>query len=96
MKQNQITIISDELLTVEVLARRAGMHPQLVEHFAELGLIARTRPGGLFDVSCLPRLRMIGRLRSVLGVNVAGVSVILDLVDKLRALQCENAILRRR
>lgn len=96
MKQAELIVVSEERLTLDALGRRAGMHPRLIERFAQLGLIAHAEPRELFDASILPRLRLIGRLRSVLGVNIAGVSVILDLLDKLRALQRENASLRRR
>jgi len=41
-------------------------------------------------------LRMIGRLRENLGINLAGIAVILNLRDRLSALQRENAIYRAR
>jgi DNA-binding transcriptional MerR regulator len=86
-------------LTLDALAASAGMHPALVERFVELGLIEPIeRAGGwsVFDVSAVPRLRMIGRLRESLGINLAGVAVILDLLDKFCALQRENDVLRSR
>ena len=49
-----------------------------------------------FDAACLPRLVAISRLRTDLGVNLHGVAVILDLVDRLAALQRELAWLRQR
>jgi len=39
---------------------------------------------------------MICRLRDHLGINVAGIAVILDLRDRLTALQRENAVFRAR
>ena len=86
-------------LTLDALAASAGMHPALVEHFVELGLIEPIERAGawsVFDVSAVPRLRMIGRLRESLGINLAGVAVILDLLDKFCALQRENDVLRSR
>lgn len=86
-------------LTLEALAASAGMHPALVERFVELGLIEPIERAGawsVFDVSAVPRLRMIGRLRESLGINLAGVSVILNLLDKFCALQRENDLLRSR
>jgi hypothetical protein len=41
----------------------------------------------LFDAAAAPRLRTIVRLRRSLGINLAGIAVILDLLDKLCALQ---------
>jgi DNA-binding transcriptional MerR regulator len=86
-------------LTLDALATSAGMHPALVERFVELGLIEPIeRAGGwsVFDVAAVPRLRMIGRLRESLGINLAGVAVILDLLDKFCALQREKDVLRSR
>lgn len=84
-------------LTVEMLAAGAGMHPALVERFVECGLIEPVEWQGatiLFDAAAVPRLRMIGRLRESLGINVAGVAVILDLLDRLCALKQTNETLR--
>jgi DNA-binding transcriptional MerR regulator len=86
-------------LTLDALAARAGMHPALVERFVELGLIQPVEWEGaraLFDPSDIPRLRVIGRLRESLGINVAGIAVILDLLDRFGAMQRENETLRSR
>ena len=48
----------------------------------------------LFEMAAVPRLRLIQRLRSDIGVNLAGVAVILDMLDRLRASQGENERLR--
>ena len=80
-------------------AARVGLHPVLVERFVEFGLIEPAERTGAelrFDAACLPRLVAISRLRNDLGVNLHGVAVILDLVDRLAALQRELAWLRER
>jgi DNA-binding transcriptional MerR regulator len=86
-----------EQLTLDMLAARAGMHPELVERFVEFGLIEPVEWQGtllLFDAATVPRLRMIARLRESLGINLAGVSVILDLLDRYCALQQAHEALR--
>jgi len=86
-------------LTLDMLAARTGMHPALVQQFVEFGLIEPIEWQGtrsLFDASAVPRLRMIRRIRASLGINLAGVAVILDLRDKFCALQRENEKLRNR
>jgi DNA-binding transcriptional MerR regulator len=86
-------------LNLDALAAHAGMHPALVEQFVQFGLIEPLEPKGarlLFDASAVPRLRLIGRLRESLGINLAGVVVVLDLLDKFGALQRENKMLRSR
>jgi DNA-binding transcriptional MerR regulator len=91
--------IEPEQLTLEGLAACAGVHPALIEYFVEYGLIepmAHTGGQWLFDTACLARLRMIERLRRDLGANLAGIAVILDLLDRLTTLQREVEQWRRR
>ena len=86
-------------LTLDALASCTHIHPQIVEQFIEVGLIEpveRVGPAPLFDVSVVPRLRIIERLRCDLGINLAGIAVILDIVDRLRELESENDVLRSR
>jgi DNA-binding transcriptional MerR regulator len=88
---------ADRQLTVEALAERAGMHPAMVERFVACGLLEPSAREGarlFFDAAAVPRLRTIRRLRENLGINVAGVAVILDLLEKLQALQRENELQR--
>jgi DNA-binding transcriptional MerR regulator len=88
-----------ELLSLDALAAHAGVHPTLVEEFVRFGLIEPAeREGGklLFEFSVISRLRTICRLRESLGINLAGVAVVLDLLDKYCALQRENEWLRSR
>ncbi|HEY7864345.1 MAG TPA: chaperone modulator CbpM [Thermoanaerobaculia bacterium] len=85
------------LLTLDALAARAGLHPALVELFVECGLIlAAGREDGAprFDAAMVPRLQRIVRLRRDLGVNLAGVAVILDLRDRLSAFQRQVEVQR--
>jgi DNA-binding transcriptional MerR regulator len=86
-------------LTLDTVAAHAGLHPAMVERFIELGLIEPVEWQGatlLFDASAVPRLRTIGRLRESLGINVAGVAVIMDLLDRFCALQRANESLNSR
>jgi MerR family transcriptional regulator/heat shock protein HspR len=80
------------LLTVEDLSSAAGIHPDLVKKFASYGLIepvSRSGAFGLFSASSVERLRRIVRLRSDLGVNLAGIAVILNMRERQEALQRE-------
>src|SRR5215471_7825799 len=88
-----------EQLTLDSLAACAGVHPALIEYFVEYGLLepsARTDTQLLFDTACIARLRTIERLRRDLGANLAGIAVILDLLDRLTVLQREVEQWRRR
>ena len=85
-------------LTLEALAQCAGVHPAQVERFVEFGLLEPIEWEGavspLFDASAISRLRMIKRLRETLGINLAGIAVIQDLVDRFSKVQAENKGLR--
>jgi MerR family transcriptional regulator/heat shock protein HspR len=88
-----------EQLTVEHLAACTGLHPARIEYFVEYGLIEpRARVGSqlFFDAPCIARVRIIERLRRDLGANLAGIAVILDLLDRLTTLQHEVEQWRRR
>jgi DNA-binding transcriptional MerR regulator len=81
-----------QLLTLEELARAVSLHPDLVESFVDFGLLEPVGWDGrhrLFDMEAVLRVRAIERLRRDLGVNLAGVAVILDLTERLRILQQE-------
>ena len=94
-----VVLKSRDLLTLESLARRAHMHPDLVERYVELGLIHPCEgegPSLVFEPSTVLRLGAVNRLRQSLGINMAGIAVVLDLIDQICALQDENHRLRRR
>jgi chaperone modulatory protein CbpM len=94
-----VVLKSRDLLTLEALARRAHMHPDLVERYVELGLIHPCEgegPSLVFEPSTVLRLGAVNRLRQSLGINMAGIVVVLNLIDQICALQDENHRLRRR
>jgi chaperone modulatory protein CbpM len=87
------------LLTLEDLARAAGLHPELVDVFVRYRLVEPTMHTGscpLFSTSSVERLRRILRVRHDLGVNLAGVAVILQMMEGIEHLQAELRLLRNR
>jgi len=101
LRRYEIVLLRSEpqTLTLEELASRTGMHSALVQRFVEFGLIEPVERQGdvvLFAPSVIPRLRAISRLRKCFGMNLAGIAVTLDLIDKLWALKRENETLRSR
>lgn len=76
----------------------SGVHPEVIERFVRLGLIdpaARDEKdeGWLFDVDVVPIVKKIIRLRNDLGINYAGIGVVLDLLDRLEELERRISIL---
>ena len=76
-----------DLLALKEVASRAGVHPDIVHRFIEFGLIepaGASTSGIMLDPDAVQRISVIQRLRYDLGVNLAGVGVILELLDRLR------------
>jgi DNA-binding transcriptional MerR regulator len=87
------------LLTLEDLACVAGLNPELVDTFVRYRLVEPATSTGsrpLFSFSSVERLQRILRLRHDLGVNLAGVGVILEMADRMENLQREIDLLRQR
>jgi DNA-binding transcriptional MerR regulator len=86
-------------LTLDELAARTGMHPAMIEELIAYGLITPSEREGArlsFDPSVILKLQRFARLRGALGINLPGIAVILDLIDKLQAVKRENEALRGR
>jgi DNA-binding transcriptional MerR regulator len=71
---------------ISVAARLADMHPQTLRKYDKEGLVRPQRSEGsrrLYSDSDVERLRVIRRLSDELGLNLNGVSLVLDLVRSL-------------
>lgn len=82
-------------LSLDTVARRSGLHPELVRRFVALGLVDADRDahGELwFDRTAPARLARIQRLRGGLCLNYAAIGLVLDLLDRISLLE---AALRR-
>ena len=72
---------------ISVAAELVGMHPQTLRMYETKGLVRPHRtPGGtrLYSDADIVRLRVIQRLTSEVGLNLAGVELVLRLEDELR------------
>jgi chaperone modulatory protein CbpM len=75
-------------LSLEELATAAAIRPTQLARLVRLGLVQPTAPGAdEFSAATAARLRRMLRLRSDLGVNLAGVAIILDLLEQLEDLR---------
>ena len=87
--QGQETYYSVEMATHVVGLSRTRVRQCLRTGLVQPATVERGAP--LFSESELARLRKIRRLTDHLGVNLAGVEIILRLVDELAALRAEAA-----
>jgi len=76
---------------ISVAAKLVELHPQTLRRYEEIGLIKPVRASGrrLYSPRDLERLRKINRLVNDLGVNLAGVEVILNMSERVEYLQRE-------
>jgi MerR family transcriptional regulator/heat shock protein HspR len=72
---------------ISVAAELVGVHPQTLRQYEDKGLVRPKRtPGGtrLYSEADVERLRIIQRLTTEVGLNLAGVELVLRLEDELR------------
>ena len=83
---------------ISVAAELVRMHPQTLRIYESKGLVRPGRtPGGtrLYSERDLERLKLIQRLTTELGLNLAGVSRVLVLEDELGKLRSRLARLEQ-
>jgi hypothetical protein len=77
-------------VTVEVLARDAGVHPEIVRRFVRLGLLeprGGTRAAPLFSPQDAYLIARAMRLRRDLGVNYQGAVLASELLTRIDELE---------
>ena len=75
---------------ISVAADLVGMHPQTLRIYEQKGLVQPKRTAGntrLYSELDIDRLRLIQRLTTEIGLNLAGVEQVLHLEDELRHMQ---------
>jgi MerR family transcriptional regulator, heat shock protein HspR len=84
---------------ISVAADLVGMHPQTLRIYEQKGLVRPKRTAGntrLYSEADVERLRLIQRLTTELGLNLAGVELVLRLEDELRRAHRRIERLERR
>jgi MerR family transcriptional regulator/heat shock protein HspR len=75
---------------ISVAARLLSMHPQTLRKYERAGLVTPSRTIGLlrlYSDQDINRLRMVKHLVDHWGMNVAGVEVAMDLLDRMLGMQ---------
>jgi MerR family transcriptional regulator/heat shock protein HspR len=75
---------------ISVAAELVGMHPQTLRMYEQKGLVNPGRTAGntrLYSDADVDRLRLIQRLTTDLGLNLAGVERVLHMEDELLRMQ---------
>jgi MerR family transcriptional regulator, heat shock protein HspR len=82
----------NRFVMISVVAERLGVHPQTLRMYEREGLLTPVRSAGntrLYDEDTIKRLETILFLTRELGVNLAGVEVILNLRAQMTEMQLE-------
>ncbi|HOQ97443.1 MAG TPA: helix-turn-helix transcriptional regulator [Anaerolineae bacterium] len=82
---------------ISIAAKLVALHPQTLRYYERLGLVVPSRSRGkvrLYSPSDIERLQRISRLVEDLGVNLAGVEVILNLTERIEQMQAEMDAMR--
>ncbi|HAY14370.1 MAG TPA: helix-turn-helix transcriptional regulator [Fimbriimonadaceae bacterium] len=77
---------------IGVAAELCGVHPQTLRQYERLGLLIPARVGAknrLYSEEDIMRVRRIQRLTQDMGVNLAGVEIILKLQEAMEDLERE-------
>ena len=75
---------------ISVAADLVGMHPQTLRIYEQKGLVRPKRTAGntrLYSELDIERLRLIQRLTTEIGLNLAGVEQVLHLEDELQQMK---------
>jgi MerR family transcriptional regulator/heat shock protein HspR len=75
---------------ISAVAQEYGIHPQTLRLYEREGLLKPSRTEGntrLYTDEDLERLEMILKLTREMGVNLAGVEIILNMREKMEAMQ---------
>lgn len=89
-RETSVSFSDEPMFVISVAARLVEMHPQTLRYYERAGLIKPKRSSGsirLYSQQDIERLKKIARLVDDLGVNLAGVEVIINLTEKLELMQ---------
>lgn len=77
---------------ISIVAKILNIHPQTLRQYERENLVCPSRSGGrirLYSQKDIDRIKMILRLTRDLGVNLAGVDIILRLKEHVESLEQE-------
>ena len=87
MSMNEMLGRDEPAFVISVAARLVGVQTQTLRYYERLGLVRPDRTRGnqrIYSRGDVERVRRIRSLMDDLGVNLAGVEVVIKLLDRLR------------
>jgi MerR family transcriptional regulator/heat shock protein HspR len=89
---------NEPIFMISIVAQMLHIHPQTLRLYEREGFIKPSRTQGntrVYSEDDVEQLKMIRRLTRDLGINLAGVQVIMDLKKKIEEMQKEINALRK-
>ncbi len=83
---------SEPCYVISIAARLVGLHAQTLRYYERVGLIEPSRSEGkqrLYSNNDIDKLRRIKSLTDDMGINLAGVEVVLRLMDRMLQMESE-------
>lgn len=80
-------------LSLDAFAAMTGLHPELVRRLIVLGIVEPTRDANgqwCFDRSQVRAVARMQRLRSSFALNYSALGLVMDLLDRIDALESER------
>ena len=76
---------------IGVAAQLCGTHPQTLRTYERVGLISPLRKGSqrMYSNADIDKVRQIQRFTQEMGVNLAGVEIILNLLDRFDSVEAQ-------
>jgi MerR family transcriptional regulator, heat shock protein HspR len=97
--ENRANEVGDEpCYIISVAAKLVGMHPQTLRYYERLNLVHPARSEGkirLYSLRDVQRLQQIHRYVSDLGVNLAGVEVILRMTERMAEMERQMQLIEQ-
>ena len=83
---------NEPCFVISIAARMVGAHAQTLRYYERMGLVAPSRSEGrrrIYSHTDIERLRRIKALTDDMGVNLAGVDVVLKLTERIIQMERE-------
>ncbi len=80
----------DRYFYISFVSTVTNMHQQTIRHYEKLGLIKPKRSKGnrrLYSFRDIKKLMLIKKLSKDMGVNLAGIEIILNLLDQIEDMR---------
>ena len=97
MNKRQLLGYDEPCFVISVPAKILGLRTQTLRYYERIGLIEPFRSQGnqrVFSRRDIDRVKKLRTLVDDIGVNLAGVEVIMGLLDRLQQLEDENDFLK--